>query len=75
MIYSHAGIFLAMAQASPTKHSLSRCNYNLYGYYWKQADHHLKPVWTCCLKKKLPKIAASSFYQQSDLFKVDQKDT
>ena len=31
MIYSHAGIFSEMAQVSPTKHSLSRCNYYLYG--------------------------------------------
>ena len=30
MLYSHAGIFSEMAQASPTKHSLSRCSYDLY---------------------------------------------
>ena len=30
MLYSFASIFSEMAQASPTKHSLSRCNYNLY---------------------------------------------
>ena len=30
MLYSHAVIFTEMAQANPTKHSLSRCNYNLY---------------------------------------------
>ena len=30
MLYSHASHFSEMAQASPTKHSLSRCNNNLY---------------------------------------------
>ena len=29
MLLSHASIFSEMAQASPTKHSLARCNYNL----------------------------------------------
>ena len=30
MLYSCTGIFSEMAQASPTKLSLSRCNYDLY---------------------------------------------
>ena len=33
MLYSRAGIFSEMAQASPTKLSLSKCNYDLYGPY------------------------------------------
>ena len=32
MLYSRSSIFSEMAEASPTKHSLSRCNYNLYGF-------------------------------------------
>ena len=33
MLYSSAGIFSETAQVSPTKLSLSRCNYDLYGVY------------------------------------------
>ena len=31
MKYTHVGIFSLTAQASLAKHSLSRCNYDLYG--------------------------------------------
>ena len=38
MLYSPADIFSEMAQANPTKLSLSRRNYDLYGYSQLQSS-------------------------------------
>ena len=60
MLYSRAGIFSEMAQASPTKLSLSRCNYDLYGLGSVYGSRFVNKL-TLCLTKVYYKVYCDLF--------------